>query len=137
MTKQTILKNILWLLTFLYLISLLLPYQTMHGGIDRISGFNFMIPLGGLVFITPYLLLVYLSRETNARIWKIVLASILLLYSGATFFIASIEILAEITIGAGAYLFVLVGIGFFVISLVQNKIPGDKQNDSRLLDQLP
>ena len=79
----------------------------------------------------------FLSGKKSARIWNIVLSSIFLFYSGATLLLASFELFVKAVVGIGAYLFVLIGIGFFVISLIQNKMPADRQHDSRVLDQLP
>ena len=135
MTKQVILNRTLWIILLLYLVSLFLPYQII-GRSHIISGFEFHFPILGFIFIFPYMLLALLSETKTAHVWNIVLASLLLFVCLGTFFIAGLDIMHRTTIGLGAYLFLLVGIGFFVIAVIQSKMPANKKNDPRVLDQL-
>ncbi|HLP56973.1 MAG TPA: hypothetical protein VK151_18185 [Fluviicola sp.] len=136
MTKQSILKIVLWFATVLYLASLFLPYRIVDGGY-MVPGFEFLFPLLGAIFIIPYMLLVYFFEKKAAKTANIVLSSILLFVCIATFFLTGHDIMITVRIGIGAYLFLLVGISFFVIALIRSKMSANKQNDPRVLDQFP
>lgn len=137
--RQFTLKIMLWVMVVLYLIVLVLPIRLIHLGEQKIfvSGFQFMIPLGCLVFIIPILLLVYFSKQKVAQVWSIVLSSLHLLFCLFTCIMAMESFHKKAEPMESCWLFIIIGVGFLVICIRLAKNPIKRRNDSRVLDQLP
>lgn len=136
MTKQRWLKWTMWLMTSLYLLSLFLPYRITNGkSID--TGLDFTFPIAGLIFIIPYILISYLYKTKIGLKITIALTGMYFIFCFMTFCAVSFSFFEQAETGTGAYLLLLVAIGFVIHSVVQFTLPPKSIHREEILDQLP
>lgn len=129
--KQLRLTSIILLV--LYIGFLFLPYlkvmgtsfwvSTVYDKPEYYSGIHLLAPLFSFLFIIPFIFLMSNEFTKKKRIWLIVFGSLILIKTTGDFVLVKIEYLFTMNyIGIGYYLNALVGIGFFVLSLLSLKI---------------
>jgi len=126
----------MWLMTSLYILSLFLPYRIANGT-NIGTGLDFIFPLASFIFIIPYLLTSYLSKAKIVLKIAIALASLHFVFCFMTFFAVSFSFFDTVEPGIGAYLLLIVSIGFVFHSIAQFRLPSKIIHQDDILDQLP